>query len=89
MALLDNAVDGLVGAVLTAVPAYLLLRKGRPNRAQYEDAWKQQARELKRELATERAANDKFLADRIAALESENYHLRRRLEGGATDDQQG
>lgn len=89
MSLLNNAADGLIGAVIAAVPAYLLLRHGRPNRAQYEAAWKKQVDDLKRELASERAATDRQYEQRIKDLKAENSRLRRDpppSHGGTTDD---
>jgi ribosomal protein L29 len=88
VSLLDTATDGLVGALITGVPAWILLRRGRPSREQYEDAWRKQVDELKRELVGERTKTDEQYEQRIEELKAELRRLRRtpRSTGDSADD---
>lgn len=95
--LINSALDGLAGAALTGALGWIAVKRAKPSKQEYDEAWKKQAGELQTALATQYEARVAYAEgqcenrDReIVAKDKEIARLQRELgraqRGNRRDD---
>lgn len=79
MSLIANAVDGLIGAALSATVGVVAIRRSKPSKQEYDDAWKKQAGELQDALGEQTQQRITYLEAQCENKDREIARLQREL----------